>query len=140
MSPPLPRFPMRALLDTGVWFRRYHRLPMSRVLRQYLDSVTEFYISPLSVAEICSKWSRGKLPQVPDPASWVPESLENFIMLELSPQASLQAGRWPWPHGDLVDRSLAAMAADTGITLVHTDKVLRDLAGFPQKWFKNVGS
>ena len=43
---------MRALLDTGVWFRRYHRLPMSRVLRQYLDSVTEFYISPLSVAEI----------------------------------------------------------------------------------------
>jgi len=67
---------MRALLDTGVWFRRYHRLPMSRVLRQYLDSVTEFYISPLSVAEICYKWSRGKLPQVPDPASWVPESLK----------------------------------------------------------------
>ena len=140
MSPPLPRFPMRALLDTGVWFRRYHGLPMSRVLRQYLDSVTEFYISPLSVAEICYKWSRGKLPQVPDPASWVPESLENFIMLDLSPQAALQAGRWPWAHGDLVDRSLAAMAAGTGITLVHTDKVLRDLEGFPQKWFKNVGS
>jgi len=32
------------------------------------------------------------------------------------------------------------MAAGTGITLVHTDKVLRDLEGFPQKWFKNVGS
>ncbi len=113
---------------------------MSRVLRQYLDSVTEFYISPLSVAEICYKWSRGKLPQVPDPSSWVPDSLENFIMLDLSPQAALQAGRWPWAHGDLVDRSLAAVAADTGITLVHTDKVLRDLEGFPQKWFKNVGS
>jgi PIN domain nuclease of toxin-antitoxin system len=62
---------MRALLDTGVWFRRYHRLPMSAALRQYLNEVTEFYLSPLSVAEISYKWQRGKLPQVPDPQTWV---------------------------------------------------------------------
>jgi len=129
---------MRALLDTGVWFRRYHRLPMSRALRQYLEGVTEFYLSPLSVSEISYKWQRGKLPDVPDPQTWIVHSLENFILLDLSPATALQAGLWPWSHGDLVDRSLAALAAGSGITLVHTDKVLRDLEGFPQKWFKNV--
>jgi PIN domain nuclease of toxin-antitoxin system len=129
---------MRALLDTGVWFRRYHRLPMSMALRQYLEGVTEFYLSPLSVSEISYKWQRGKLPHVPDPQTWIVHSLENFILLDLSPATALQAGLWPWSHGDLVDRSLAALAAGSGITLVHTDKVLRDLEGFPQKWFKNV--
>ena len=129
---------MRALLDTGVWFRRYHRLPMSRALRQYLDEVTEFYLSPLSIAEITDKWQSGKLPQVPDPRTWMAHAAENFIMIDLSSAAALQAGLWPWAHGDLVDRSLAAISSENEITLVHTDKVLRDLPGFPQKWFKNV--
>jgi PIN domain nuclease of toxin-antitoxin system len=90
------------------------------------------------VAEISYKWQRGKLPHVPDPNIWMAHSLENFILLDLSPSAALQASLWPWSHGDLVDRSLAALAAGSGIALVHTDKVLRDLEGFPQKWFKNV--
>jgi len=131
---------MRALLDTGVWFRHYHRLPMSRALRQYLNSITEFYLSPLSVAEISFKWQRGKLPQVPDPTTWTGHALENFILLDLWAPAALRAGLWPWDHGDLVDRSLAALAVESDITLVHTDKVLRDLGGFPQKWFKNTGA
>ena len=113
---------------------------MSRALRNYLDEVTEFYLSPLSVAEISYKWQRGKLPQVPEPQTWIAHAVENFIMVDLSPMAALQAGLWPWSHGDLVDRCLAAIAAESGITLVHTDKVLRELPGFPQKWFRNVGS
>jgi len=102
---------MQALLDTGVWFRRYHRLPMSRALRNHLDQVTEFYLSPLSVAEISYKWQRGKLPEVPDPQTCVAHSLENFPLLDLSPEAALKAGLWPWAHGDL--------------------------EGFPQSWFRN---
>jgi len=113
---------------------------MSRALRQYLDEVTEFYLSPLSIAEITYKWQRGKLPQVPDPRTWVAHAVENFIMIDLSPAGALQAGLWPWAHGDLVDRSLAAISSESEITLVHTDKVLRDLPGFPQKWFKNVAA
>jgi PIN domain nuclease of toxin-antitoxin system len=111
---------------------------MSRALRQYLDEVTEFYLSPLSIAEITDKWQSGKLPQVPDPRTWMAHAAENFIMIDLSSAAALQAGLWPWAHGDLVDRSLAAISSQSEITLVHTDKVLRDLPGFPQKWFKNV--
>lgn len=140
MNPRFCRSVMRALLDTGVWLRRYHGLPMSRPLRAHLDGVTEFYLSPLSVAEISFKWQRGKLPGLPDPSLWVSHSLQNFNILNVSAAAALQAGLWDWSHGDLVDRSLAAIAAETGITLVHTDKVLRGFEGFPQKFFKNTPS
>jgi PIN domain nuclease of toxin-antitoxin system len=131
---------MRALLNTGVWLRRYHRLPMGAALQRYLDQVTEFYLRLLSIAEISYKRQRGKLLHAPDPRRWVAHSVENFILLDLSPAAGLQAGVWPWAHGDLVDKALAAIAAESGITLVHTDKVLRELEGFPQKWFKNIAA
>ena len=113
---------------------------MGAALQRYLDQVTEFYLSPLSIAEIAHKWQRRKLLHVPDPRSWVAHSVENFILLDLSPAAGPQAGLWPCAHGDLVDRALAAIAAESDITLVHTDKVLRDLQGFPQKWFKNIAA
>lgn len=112
---------------------------MGRALKNFLDhEVTEFHICPLSVAEICYKWQRGRLPGVPDPSKWVSHALENFIIQNPDPATSLRAGLWGWDHGDLVDRSLAAIAAETGLTLIHTDKVLRQFKGFPQKWFRNV--
>ncbi len=113
---------------------------MSRALRDYLEGVTEFYLCSLSVAEISFKWQRGKLPGLPDPSLWLSHALQNFNMLNVSADAALQAGLWDWAHGDLVDRSLAAIAAETGITLVHTDKILRALPGFPQKFFKKTSS
>jgi PIN domain nuclease of toxin-antitoxin system len=45
---------------------------------------------------------------------------------------------WDWSHGDLVDRTLAAIAAETGLVLVHTDTVLKGLPGFPQRYFPAV--
>jgi PIN domain nuclease of toxin-antitoxin system len=109
MNPRFCRSVMKALLDTGVWLRRYHGLPMSQPLCSYLDGVTEFYLCPLSVAEISFKWQRGKLPGLPDPSLWVSHSLQNFNILNVSAAAALQAGLWDWSHGDLVDRSLAAI-------------------------------
>ena len=61
-------------------------------------------------------------------------------MVNPSPTASLQAGLWDWDHGDLVDRMLAAIAKEQDLILVHTDKVLKNLGGFPQKYFPNVAS
>jgi len=132
---------MRALIDTGVWFRRYFRLPMSRSLKRFLeDEVTEFHLCPLSVAEITFKWRRGRLAGVPDPRDWLDHALENYTLEPATLAACLQAGRWDWAHGDLVDRLLAAIASETGLVLVHTDTVLKDLAGFPQRYFPNLRS
>ena len=130
---------MKVLLDTGVWFRRYHGLPLRKSLQRFLcEEVTEYHLCPLSVAEIAFKWQRGRLPGVPDPKLWVPRSLENFVLEPPSASASLQAGLWDWAHGDLVDRTLAAIAVETNLTLTHTDSLLRRFSGFPQKYFANA--
>ncbi|HVS63923.1 MAG TPA: PIN domain-containing protein [Thermoanaerobaculia bacterium] len=130
---------MKALIDTSVWFRRYHGLPMKRSLRRFLqEEVSEFHLCPLSVAEICFKWKRGRLPGVPDPEHWVDRSLENYVLELPGAAVSKKAGSWPWPHGDLVDRVLAAIAAESDLVLVHTDRVLESLGGFPQRYFPNA--
>lgn len=132
---------MKALLDTGVWFRRYHSLPMKASLKAFLaDDVTEFHLCPLSVAEIAFKWRRGRLPGVRDPREWVEHSLENYFMEIPTSTSSLQAGLWDWQHGDLVDRTLAAIAAEADLVLVHTDSVLKNLQGFPQRYFPSLPS
>lgn len=137
---PLLSSPMKALIDTGVWFRRYHGLPMRASLVSFLENeVTEYHLCPLSVAEITFKWGRGRLPGVPDPREWVGHSLQNYILHPLTPEAATQAGLWTWDHGDLVDRMLAAIATESNLTLVHTDRVLKNLSGFPQKYFHNAG-
>jgi len=130
---------MKALLDTGVWFRRYHGLPQKSSLTEFLnEEVTEFYLSNLSIAEIVFKWQRGRLPSIPDPKDWIQHATTNFIMVNPTTNASLQAGLWKREHGDLVDRMLAAIALEEGLTLVHTDKVLKNQTGFPQKYFPNA--
>jgi PIN domain nuclease of toxin-antitoxin system len=130
---------MRVLIDTGVWFRRYFGLPVSRSLKRFIEEeVTEFHLCPLSVAEIAFKWQRGRLAGVPDPERWVDHALENYTIELPGPVACLKAGLWDWTHGDLVDRILAAIASEKGLVLVHTDTVLKSLAGFPQRYFRNV--
>jgi PIN domain nuclease of toxin-antitoxin system len=112
---------------------------MKRSLREFLQhEVSEFHLCPLSVAEITFKWQRGRLASVPDPREWVDRSLENYVLELPDVAVSKKAGLWPWPHGDLVDRILAAIAAETDIVLVHTDSVLKSLRGFPQRYFPNA--
>jgi PIN domain nuclease of toxin-antitoxin system len=131
---------MRVLLDTAVWFRRYHRLPQRASLIRFLEEeATEYHLCPLSVAEISYKWRRGRLPGIPDPRSWVDHSLEHFTLENPSFAAANQAGLWDWSHGDLVDRVLAAIASETGLLLIHTDRILKELKGFPQRFFPNTG-
>jgi PIN domain nuclease of toxin-antitoxin system len=130
---------MKALLDSGVWWRRYHRLPLSGELMRCLSGVTEWWLSPLSVAEMLFKW-RHKPAMLPAPApdGWLENSLQGFRLAHLSVEAARLAGLWDWSHGDPVDRCLAAIARAEGLTLIHTDARLKDLAGFPQRYFKAV--
>ena len=139
MNRHLTRFLMKVLIDTGVWFRRYHGLPLKRSLIEFLDTdVSEFHLCPLSIAEITFKWQRGRLPSVPDPKEWIERAIENYVIEMPTANASLKAGLWEWEHGDLIDRLLAAIASETKLTLVHTDRVLKSLQGFPQKYFPNA--
>ena len=134
-----PLFPVKVLIDTGVWFRRYHGLPLKSSLVRFLDKeVSEYHLCPLSIAEITFKWQRGRLPGVPDPKEWLDHSIENYVMETPTVEASLKAGLWNWEHGDLTDRLLAAIASETRLPLIHTDRVLKSLDGFPQRYFPNA--
>lgn len=128
---------MKALLDSGIWFRRFHALPLPAPLRAELARVTEWHLSAYSVLEIVFKWRRGRLP-VTDPADWLPEALRGFTVHPLDPALAERAARWDWEHGDPADRVIAATAAAHGLTLLHTDTVLRALTGFPQRYFRAV--
>jgi PIN domain nuclease of toxin-antitoxin system len=129
---------MKALIDTGVWFRRFHKLPINQTLHKFLSEVTEWHLSPLSLAEITFKWQRRRLPMIADPNSWIDEAVAGYFLEPVTTNICIQAGLWEWDHGDLVDRLLAATAKETGIPLVHTDTRLKRFPGFPQKYFVNV--
>ena len=130
---------MKVLIDTGVWYRRYHGLPLKPSLKRFLATEVEaFHLCTLSIAEIAFKWQRGRLPGIDDPKEWMEHSLENVVLEEPSGVACLQAGRWAWPHGDLVDRLLAAVALERDLTLIHTDSMLKGLTGFPHRYFPNA--
>lgn len=130
---------MKALIDSGVWWNDYHGLPQHPKLRAALETVTEWYLSPLSVEEMLYKWRHKprKLP-APNPAEWLEHSLQGYRPALLTFESARQAGLWDWTHGDPVDRALAAIAKTEYYTLIHTDTVLKGLPGFKQLYFPNV--
>ncbi len=126
---------MKALLDSGIWWRHALELPMSSSLSNFLrDEVTEWWLSPLSISEMLYKVTHRKFP-APNKPGWIAESLNGYRLAPFSFEAGQLAGEWPWEHGDPVDRCLAAIATTQRLTLIHTDIVLKDLQGFPQKFF-----
>lgn len=128
---------MRALLDSGVWFRRFQSLPLSPQLRRTLAAVTEWHLSAYSVLEILHKWRSGRLP-AKNPALWLDEALTDFIIHPVNVAVARRAALWDWEHGDPGDRVIAATAAEYGLVLVHTDRTLRDLPGFDQHYCRGV--
>lgn len=130
---------MRALIDSGVWWNRYHGLPMHSGLVAALETVTEWNLCPLSIEEMLFKWRhKNKTLPAPDPETWLADSLQGYRPALLTFESAQVAGLWEWKHGDPVDRALAAIAKVEGLTLIHTDTTLKDLPGFPQRYFPNV--
>ena len=129
---------MRALIDTGVWFRRYHRLPLSAALENFLaDEITEFFLSPISILEITYKWRHGRLP-CPPPEQWLDDAVEHYRLLPVTLTIAQRAGLWEWTHGDPADRLITATATSHELTLIHTDLGLKTLRGFPQRYFRGT--
>jgi PIN domain nuclease of toxin-antitoxin system len=129
---------MKALLDSGVWWRHAMRLPMRKNLAGFLENeVAEWWLSPLSVGEMLFKVKHRRLP-APTHTGWLNEAVSGYRIAPLSFSAGVKAGQWDWEHGDPVDRFLAAVALTEGLTLIHTDERLKVLDGFPQKYFRGT--
>jgi PIN domain nuclease of toxin-antitoxin system len=127
---------MKIFFDTGVWLRWYGGLPLPKQLKAFVtENAHSVLLSTTSIYEVTFKFKLGKLP-VPDPRTWIDDSLEGII--EMAPSSSIcaAAAEWPWLHRDPFDRIIAASAVESGAVLVHTDSTLKELAGFSQKYFQ----
>ena len=126
---------MKVILDSGVWWRMSLHLPMKKPLAYFLaHDVSEWWLSPFAVAEMLYKMKHKKLP-APQNAGWLEEAVRGYRVAPFSMAAGIRAGSWNWQHGDPVDRCMAAIAVEEGLTLIHTDTVLKKLNGFPQLYF-----
>lgn len=128
---------MRVLADTNLFIKFCRRLPLpGKVERCFSDPATERYLSPVSVIELFRLWQKGEVPDNPD--TWLDLALPFWTILPVTVPIARQSVLWPWRHKDPADRLLAATARCEGVELWHTDTVLKDLTGFPNRYFENV--
>ncbi len=128
---------MKLLIDTGVWFRFYHGLPLSKRLKSLMEqSESELYLCPLSVFEILFKWQRHRLPPVvQSPHLWLVDALAGYQIINPTVNDAIIAGLWQWDNSDPMDRLITAVAYNNDLVLIHTDTRLKNLTGFPQMYF-----
>jgi PIN domain nuclease of toxin-antitoxin system len=126
---------VKIFFDTGVWLRWYGRLPLPKQLTDFVSrNADEVCLSTCSIYEVVFKWKLGKLP-VSNPEHWIADSLEGIIEVPPSSSVCMQAANWDWSNRDPFDRIIAASAVEQGALLIHTDRKLREMSGFSQKYF-----
>ena len=128
---------MRVLLDTHalLWaaFRKDLLSPRARKLIQ--SSTNEILVSAASAWEIATKYRLGKLPhaQVLVEDFIVKVTSAGYVLLSISTEHALRAGRLPADHKDPFDRMLAAQAIDEDLPLISNDQQL-DAFGVRREW------
>jgi PIN domain nuclease of toxin-antitoxin system len=128
---------LRVLADTNLFVKFCIRLPLPDEVESVLgDEQTDRCLSPISVVELFRLWKKGALPGNPD--IWLDLALPTWTILPVTVPIARQSVLFPWEHKDPADRLIAATASCEGIELWHTDTILKDLTGFPHRYFKNV--
>mgnify|MGYP001607290637 CR=1 FL=1 len=125
------------LVDTGVWFRYYHKLPLRPALVAYLEAHPPLYLSAISVWEIATKHRLGKLP-CPPLSQWLDQALADYEVLPVTETIARAAGESPMANQDPADRLIIATTREYGLVLLHTDRRIRTATGFRQRYFKGL--
>lgn len=115
---------MKLLLDTHAliwWWTNDKRLPPDA---RAAISVTETYVSAVSVWEMVGKHRSGKLPEadVIVPQFWTYMDLDHFLELPVTLMHAYKGASYPAAHADPFDRLLAAQAEVDRLVLVTRDK------------------
>jgi PIN domain nuclease of toxin-antitoxin system len=128
---------MRVLLDThALLWAAFRKDLLSAHARELIEApANEILVSAASAWEIATKYRLGKLPLaqvlVED---FVPRvAAAGYILLSISAEHALRAGRLPADHKDPFDRMLAAQAIDEDLPLLSSDEQL-DVFGVRREW------
>lgn len=125
------------LLDTGVWFRYFHRLPLHAGVISYLKDNPPLYLSSISVWEIATKHRNAKLP-CPPLSEWLESALADYWIVPVTEEIARMAGEDSMNHQDPADRLIIATARSKNLVLLHTDRRIRVLKGFRQRFRRGV--
>lgn len=117
---------MRLLLDTQALLWWLFELPfLGPIARAEIASpASEVSVSAVSAVEISIKQGTGKLAAPEDLVAQL--STNGFTELPLTARHGLAAGRLPPHHRDPFDRMLIAQARAEGLTLVTSDRLIRN--------------
>lgn len=120
---------MNLLLDTApfLWWVTDDPALSGRAADLIRDRSRKVFLSPVSVWEIVVKRSLGRLPLPEDPAFLIPRlrAESGFEELPLTERAVFQMQRLPPLHRDPFDRMLLCQAIEHGLTVVTSDKDMR---------------
>ena len=127
---------MNVLLDTHalVWFGQNSRKLSARA-RNVLQTATDVFVSAASAWEIAMKVRSGKWPdaRVLEAAFSEHIKIAGYLVLPVTVEDALRAGRLPGSHGDPFDRMIAAQAIARDMRVISIDPKL-DSFGVRRVW------
>ncbi len=128
---------MRVLLDTHalIWAGLSKGQLSSEAAAVIGDPETLPLVSAASIWEIATKVRLGKLPEAERLEARILEELREagYVLLPITPEVALRAGRIVGIHGDPFDRMIAAQALAEDIPLISADAKL-DEFGVRRIW------
>jgi PIN domain nuclease of toxin-antitoxin system len=128
---------MKLLLDThALLWAAFSKDQLSRRAQQLIESPrNEVLVSAASAWEISTKFRLGRLAfatQLVD--EFIPRvTAAGYVLLPISVEHALRAGRLPGVHRDPFDRMLAAQAIHDDLPLISADPQL-DCFGVRREW------
>ena len=132
------------LLDTGVWYRALVEpatIP-SNIQETLGDTEARFGLSAISLWEIGKKAQIGKIQLNQPLAEWLRAAVSAQIeLLPLTPQVVSEAMALPaFPNRDPADELIVATAKVNDLTLMTTDRALRNYRHAQILYFKPLDS
>ena len=119
---------MKLLLDTHILL--WSLLDASKIGKRVADELesadNELWLSPLTVWEVIVLSEKRRVVLDPDAVTWIRDVLSTIPFQEalVNHEVAMQSRLIRLPHGDPVDRFLAATAAVYDLTLVTADEGL----------------
>ena len=119
---------MKLLLDTHILL--WSLLDASKIGKHLAGELeradNELWLSPLTVWEVIVLSEKRRVVLEPDPVTWIRDVLSTIPFQEamVNHEVTMRSRLIRLPHGDPVDRFLAATAAVYELTLVTTDERL----------------
>jgi PIN domain nuclease of toxin-antitoxin system len=128
---------MKYLVDTHalIWSAYRRDLLSPHALAVLESDSNEIVVSAVSAWEIATKYRLGRLPSARKLAeSFVERTADaGYLLLAISVEHALRAGRMPGDHKDPFDRMLAAQALHDDIPILSIDSKL-DVFGVRREW------